>query len=243
MFTIGTEDLAAGLSQVLLVLVILGFIASVVGIRARKSGNNAIALTIASSVSFGWIVLCGIGVLFIGYQNLFAPTVDVSANVTSTQPPEFGTCGGIVPPVDTATVVCGWPDGTTLQIAGLAFGLRSLLFFAALLGLVLFAVPGLAVRLVTTRAEAGEPFDPRVARGLGILAIIVLVLGIMHDLLLPISQTLAAHAALGKEDPSGPPVFELSVQLWPFGAALVLAAVGVVFRHGYRLQRETEGLV
>lgn len=243
MFTVGAEDLAAGLSQVLLVLVILGFIASVVGVRARRSGNSAIALTIASSVSFGWVVLCGIGVLFVGYQNLFAPTVDVTANVTSTQPPELGTCDGAVPAVDTATVVCGWPDGTTLQIAGLEFGLRSLLFFAALLGLVLFAVPAVAVRLIASHAEAGEPFDPRVARGLGILAIIVLVLGIVHDLLLPIAQTLAAHAALGEDDPSGPPVFQLSVQFWPFAAALVLAALGAVFRHGARLQRETEGLV
>ncbi|MDR2998525.1 MAG: hypothetical protein LBU78_10455 [Microbacterium sp.] len=243
MFSVGTEDLAAGLSQILLVLVILGFIASVVGVGARRSGNNAIALTIASSVSFGWVVLCGIGVLLVGYQNLFAPTVDVSANVTDSRPSEFGPCDGSVPAVDTATVICDWSGGTTLQIAGLPLGLRSLLLLTALISLILMAVPGVAVWQIARRAEAGEPFDPRVARTLGVLAIIVLVLGILHDVLEPIGQTLAAHAALGNDDAYGPPMFELTVQFWPFAAALVLTALAAVFRHGHRLQRETVGLV
>jgi hypothetical protein len=38
-------------------------------------------------------------------------------------------------------------------------------------------------------------------------------------------------------------VFSLTLPLWPIGAALALAALGVVFRHGAVLQRETEGLV
>ncbi|MGB3375020.1 MAG: hypothetical protein WBA87_07770 [Microbacterium sp.] len=242
MFSVGTGDLASGLSQILLGLVVLGLVASVVGIRAKKAGSASVTLDISATLAFGWLVLCALFSLFVIWQTFFVSTVTITADVQLNDLPDFewDAAGKSLP-----ALLGAYGNGLGLEITGLPIGIRLVLLAGQLLMLALFALPAWVIRVVTVSAQAGTPFAPRVAKTLGIAAIMVLVMGIAHDLVVPIGQTLAAAAVLPED--GGPltasRVFSLTVQIWPFAAALGLAALAAVFRHGHRLQRETEGLV
>jgi len=242
MFSVGTGDLASGVSQILLGLLILGLITSIVGIRARKSGSASVALNISATLAFGWLVLCTLLALFAVWQTFFVNTVTITAAVQLNDLPEFDRDaeGKAFP-----ALLGAYGDGLGLEIAGLPLGIRLVLLAGQLLMLALFALPAWVIRVITVNAQAGTPFAPRVAKTLGIAALIVLVTGIAHDLVVPIGQSLAAAAVLPED--GGPLAasrfFSLTVQIWPFAGALGLAALAAVFRHGHRLQRETEGLI
>lgn len=241
MFSVGTEDLASGLSQVLLALVVLGFIASAVGIRARKSGSTSVALHVSASLALGWMVLCALGVLFAVWQMLLSSSVLIDGDIAFADAVQWD---GDAAMDGSPALLLAYSTGSHLQIEGLPFGIRILLFSTQLLTLALAALPAVVIRVITVRAAAGDPFAPRVAKTLWVSSILVLVIGIVRDLLAPIGQTLAARAVWQEGGPlSEPTVFALTLQIWPFAGALVLAALAAVFRHGHRLQRETEGLV
>lgn len=241
MFSVGSADLAGGLSQVLLGLVVLGFIASVVGIRAKKSGSKSVALDVSASLAFGWVAICIFGLLFAAWQTFFTDTTLITAAGVAEPPlaPVDENADGPLPALTGA-----YSSDRNLEIRGLPIGILVVLFIGKALTVVLLALPGVAVRVVTVNAAAGRPFAARVGTTLGVLAIVVLVVGLARDLVEPIGQTLAANAVLPDEGPlSAPGVFTLTVQFWPFAAALALAALAAVFRHGFRLQKDTEGLV
>lgn len=240
MFSVGTSDLASGLSQVLLALVVLGFIASVVGIRAKKSGSTSAALDVAASVSFGWVVLCVLGALFVGWQTLLSSTVTIQGDIGLANAFwERDATADALP-----ALVRAYPTAASIDIDGLPLGIRMLLFTTGLLNLALVAVPAVVIRVIAVRAAAGDPFAPRVAKTLWGASIFVMIAGVIRDLLDPIGQALAAQAVWTEGGPLAEgPFFQLTVQIWPFAAALVLAALAAVFRHGHRLQRETEGLI
>lgn len=244
MFSIGAQDLAAGLSQILLGLAVIGFIASIVVVRARRRGSTTVALDVTAALSSGWIALSVIGIGFAVYSILLAPVVLVDAPATTAWP-DTGGCDALSPgSVDGPTLVCGSVNGARLEVAGLPAGIRALLFIAQTLLLALATVPAVALRAIAVRAAAGTPFDRRVAQTLWASAMIVLVAGLAQDLTGSIARTLTAQAVLPEEGAlSAPSAFELTVPVWPFAAAVALAALAAVFRHGARLQRETEGLV
>ncbi|UNK71411.1 hypothetical protein [Microbacterium sp. H1-D42] len=260
MFSVGTSDLASGLSQVLLALVVVGLIASIVGVRAKKAGSSSVALDVAASLSFVWLVLCAVAVVFVTWQSLAGSNVLTSgAGVDWSEPDGTWSGGkGFNDPdaVDDGlpALIGGYSNGTQLEIVGLPLGIRLLFVSVQVLNIALAALPAVVVRAITVKAALGDPFAPRVAKTLWVSSLVVLVAGIVRDLIDPISQTLAAQAVLPFERADAglvaSPTFELTVQIWPFAAALVLAALAAVFRHGHRLQeeretlkRETDGLI
>lgn len=248
MFSVGTEDLASGLSQILLGLVIFGLIASVVGVAAKKAGSASVALDVAAALAYAWLALCAAGLIFVAWNTFFSDTTWVDAegvsgiSIRDDQLPKTHH----LPQLTDA-----FSSGMSLGIKGLPVGIRAVLFAAQLLAVVLVAAPAVVIRVITVNAAAGRPFAARVGRTLLVVAVVVLAAGIARDLVDPIGQTLAADSVLPDEGLlAAPHVFNLSVQLWPFAAALALGALAAVFRHGHRmqlekehLQRETEGLV
>ena len=240
MISVGTSDLASGLSQILLALVVLALIASIVGARSKKSGRPSAALDVAASVSFGWIVLCVAGLLFVGWQTFFSHTVGVEGNIALVNAYwEMDPDSATLPALTRAH-----STGARIEIAGLPVGIRLLLFATQLLNLALAAVPAVVIRVIAVRAADGDPFAPRVAKTLWFASIFVLAAGIVRDLIDPIGQTLAVQSVWQEGSPlSEGSYYALTLQICPFAAALVLAALAAVFRHGYRLQKETEGLV
>ena len=241
MFSVGTGDLASGLSQVLLGLVIFGFIASVVGIWAKKTGSTSVALDVAASLAFVWIVLSVGALLFVSWRAL-----DGGNSLITTDLPladsyftDDNAADGPLP-----ALVGAYASGSQLEIAGLPLGIRMMLLTTQVLNVALVIVPAIVIRVMAVRAGKGEPFAPQVTKTLWFSAIFVLVAGVVRDLVDPISQTLAARAVWTEGGPlTEPYTFNLTVQLWPFAAALVLAALAAVFRHGYKLQQDTKGLV
>jgi hypothetical protein len=240
MFSIGTEDLAAGLSQILLGLVIFGLVASVVGVAAKKAGSTSVALDVAAALSYAWIAICAAGLIFVAWNTFFSDTTWVDADGVSgipIRPDELPVTHHL------PQLVGAYSNGMNLQIKGLPISIRTVLFATQLLSVALTAIPAVVIGVITKDTAAGRPFAARTGQTLLVSAIVGLLAGIARDLLDPIGQTLAADAVLPDEGVlTAPHVFSLSVQLWPFAAALALGALAAVFRHGHRMQSEKERL-
>ena len=96
----------------------------------------------------------------------------------------------------------------------------------------------------------GSPFAPAVPRWFIIGGVLLLVAGGAEALLSEIGNVLAASEVYPIDTTSSAsftlgesPHFQLIFPWWPLLASLVCAALAAVFRHGARLQEDTEGLV
>lgn len=238
---------------VLLTVAGLAIIAAVLGLLAwdaRRRRSPSIILDVTAAVARMWIALVGVGIVIAVWRWLSAgdtwiEALPVSMPWPTTLPCEAGTW---TESFTTATLVCAHVDSVDATIVSLSLGAKLLLATGEVLSLIVVALPAVVVSVICGQAHKGAPFTRLVSRWLFIAAIVILVAGLGSEIATSAGRALAAAEVLPA--PTGPgdsgvtsQYFRLTVPVWPIGAALALSALGVVFRHGAVLQRETEGLV
>jgi hypothetical protein len=174
----------------------------------------------------------------------FWPTLPAGARIT----------GG-----PTAHVVGGGFTNATVSVAGLDGAARTWLAASILLQGVTVVVVALVVAGLCTTVLNGNPFRPVVSLGIRIMGITVIVGGISWQICSSVAGGIASRQVLqlGSTEISRSirwhdvntiigfpmPSYASPVDLWPLWIGLALLALSLVFRHGIRLQRDTEGLV
>lgn len=245
--SIGSSDLAGSLLMIGGVLVVLAVVAGIVLWAARRRGSQTALIDAALTISAWWAGIGLVGIVISVIQTLTAQEVFVTDVPVSTTWPAELSCGDVGADVDGPHLDCATLPTADLWIAGLTAAPRILLGVGQLFGGLLVILPAAAIAVICLQLLRGAPFARIAERALIVTAVVVLVAGIGVDIAFGIARGLAASEVLppvghGPVTASGA-LFSLSVQLWPIGAALGIAALAAVFRYGSRLQRDTEGLV
>lgn len=212
---------------------------------ARRRKSPAVVIEVAGAIARVWVAFTGLGIVMASLRWLsggdtWIPGVPVTVTVPSLS------CGDIEPAqATTTTLVCGSIDHADVTVAGLDIGTRVLLATGELLTFVTVATPGLILAIACSQALKGAPFSRIVSRWLIIGAAVVLVAGLGGELLGSIGRTILSNELFPASDAviTSTGVYRVSVSFWPICAALALGALGAIFRHGERLQRDTEALV
>lgn len=156
-------------------------------------------------------------------------------------------------PAPLAVISEGGFDRVTVTATGFSFDTRLTLAAAWLIGgLTILAVSVMLLRLIKSLAAA-DPFRMG-AKTLVASGWIVLLGGTVATAVGDLGAAMAssdlfASAAVsfsgGDAGPSWPESasFGLTLPVWPLGAALVLALLAAVFRHGEQLRSDAEGLI
>ncbi|HWI31408.1 MAG TPA: hypothetical protein VNT50_07940 [Microbacterium sp.] len=246
--SIGWPDLGGALLWVTVGLVVIAGVIALLAWDARRRRSPHPILEVTGAVARMWLAVTAIGVIVTVWKWLSGGDTWIPALPVSIAWPETLPCEQGIPAEATKTsLVCAHVATADATIAMLSVSTRVVLALGELLGLVLAATPAVVVVVVCAQALRGAPFGRTVSRWLIIAAVVVLVAGLGAELVTSAGRALAAAEVL-------PPVasdaavtttgiFRLTVPLWPIGAACALGALGVVFRRGAVLQRETEGLV
>jgi hypothetical protein len=248
MITFG-GDLWSSLGWILLVLAVIAAIVGVVAWRGKRRGSTTIALDAALAVSGWWVMLSGVGVVFIVVKAFTADWAELSGATTvglewPTGLPcaEFGGTAGML--------TCSGNELTDFTVGGASLGLRLLAATSQMVTLAFTTIPAVMLAVICFQTLRGRPFSRTVTRVLTIGAAAVLLLGIASQLLSSIAATTALREIFDPASEWYPTRFQLTVTPLPLFGALGLAALAAVFREGIRLQtqkelleRETEGLV
>lgn len=244
-----TSDLAGALLSIGLFLLVMVGLVAVAGLViwiGRRRGRDTGVIDATLTISGFWVAYFVIAMPFALAQTLTADSVFLWDLPVSVAWPGDLPCG--LPTTETGTYLeCASIGQTNGSIVGLPLGTRAVLAGGQLLGGLLLVTPAAAIGIICFQMLRGVPFARVTSRALLTTAGIVLVAGIATDLLNGIGRGMAALAVFPSSAEAGVtgPVstFSLTVQLWPFGAALALVALAAVFRYGARLQRDTAGLV
>lgn len=245
--SVGSDDLTRALVSIGLFLLALAAITAAVVWLAHRRGSTTVALDSALVVASVWTALGVVATIFSLAQTLGGGSIYIAGLPVSTTWPTPLPChdpGAALPPG--AYIECATMSQANAWISGLPIAPRIVIAVGQLASAALAILPGALVAVVCFQTLRGRPFASVVTRALLTSAGVVVVAGLTYDIFTGVGRGLAAQAVLptGVDAPlvSGAP-FQISVQLWPIGAALALAALAVVFRYGGRLQRDTEGLV
>ena len=246
--SVGWPDLGGALLILGAFLLIAAGIVGLVIWDARRRKAQNVLLDATAAVARMWIALVIVGVLITGWRWLSGGDVWIPELPLSMAWPEMLPCAEPSPPTSfaSATLVCAHVPTADATIAALSLGARLMLALGDVLALVLAALPAVVVAVICGLAIKGKPFAAPAARWLFIAAIVILVAGMGAELATGIGRQLAAFEVLpspGEGEVTTTGTYQLTMPLWPMGAALALAALGFVFRQGSVLQRESEGLV
>jgi hypothetical protein len=138
----------------------------------------------------------------------------------------------------TSAVVSAEYDTVTLVIAGLSDGARGALIAASVLSALLTIGICAVLAWLCLRVFVGKPFVRSATAGIGIVAILVLLAGLVAPLLRGIASTEAV-IQVGADDA----LLIAELDLAPLGWAFALIVVAAAFEIGQRMQRDTESLV
>ncbi|WP_439594233.1 hypothetical protein [Microbacterium sp.] len=222
--------------------------------RARATGDPAPVVSLTLTIAAFYGALCLIGAVIGLVVNLAGDTVLMTVPTSSYWPLPLP---GVTIDTGSTSVVGGGFTEAELSIAGAPPAARVLWAIGQFIGLLVpTAIAGL-IALVCFQLLRGSAFAPVVARASMITAVVVLLGGLGTQLLCGWAGSIASDAALRWQSadivgyPEGvtpdlllpSPAFNLTIDFWPIGAALAFAALAAVFRYGFSLQRETEGLV
>lgn len=242
-----TSDLAGALWSIGLYLLIVAGIVGLVVLVARWRRSTTILIDSALAISAMWVALFVIAMPFALTQTLAGDAVWVNDLPVSVPWNEGVSCGSMRVSEATTYLECASVGEVNASIVGLPFGTRALLATGQLIAALLIATPAAAIGLICFQLLRGAAFARVTSRTLLVTAIVVLVGGIAGDLVTGIGRGLAALEVFpSSADPGATgavATYNLTVQMWPFGAALALAALAAVFRYGARLERDTAGLV
>lgn len=142
-------------------------------------------------------------------------------------------------------IECARFTSGAVSVAGIDGGYRLLLALGEVLTLLVSAVPGLVIAVISQRAVEGRAFARRASIWMVAGAVTVLVAGTLGPVLSSLARQYVARAVLPPDSTTivASPYISIDAPLWPLGIALALLALSVIFRQGARLQRDTEGLV
>lgn len=238
-----------------IVLILLALAAAVLLLRAAWRADDARAIV---NTTYWLALIFSVVITITGtiavVTTLVAKIVTVDIAVATFWPtlPEGVTLEGM-----DASIRSGGFTTATLDLAGLSMSARILLATSIALQVVTVVAISSAVVAMCRQARTGRPFARTGARVATVAAVIVAAAGLAAQTIGDIGANMAARQALDWEGagqdctescpdittwwPEPAITFELS--LWPIGAALVLVALGMIWRHGAALERETEGLV
>ncbi|GAA1919062.1 hypothetical protein GCM10009775_09530 [Microbacterium aoyamense] len=243
--SIGWPDLPGALLLVVAGLLIVAGVIGLVVWDARRRGEPHVLLRVTAAIARMWLALTGL-TLVIGAWRWFSGGDTWIARLPIAMEWPAPTCTGETGPFTEPTVVCASVNNADASIAALSFGTRATLALGELLGLVVVAMPAVVVVIICAYAVRGAPFAKPAARWLFIAALVILIAGLGAAILTDVGQSLAAMESLpasGEGPVTAQPTYRIDVPPWPIGIAFALGALGVIFRHGSRLQRDTEGLV
>ena len=243
MISVGGSSIGETLGFLALALALVVVVTVWVVARGRRRGSTTIALDTAFALS-SWIT--GVGAVFslirfgaaLVNDRAVISTSQVILNAADTLPcghHEEGDRSGNGPWLE-----CIVSESTRVSLDGVALGARALLATGGLLTTIAILAPFALVAIVCFETLRGRTFGKTVIRSLWITAAVILVAGILGGAIAPFGEFLA----LSGVDPAyAPQSIQTSLTLLPLGGALVCAAFAAIFRHGARLQRDTEGLV
>lgn len=241
---ISTTDLGEGLRFVGLYLLIIVAIGGLVFWVARRRGSRTAVISVTLSIAGMWVALFVLAAPFALSQTLGGDPLWVQDLPLELDSPEQLACGSAALTAGPA-LECVYGATVSGEFVGTTAGPRVLLALGQFFSAVLSAAPAAAIGVICFQLLRGAPFTRVASRTLFVTALVVLVAGVGADLAMAVGRGLALAEVLPIDGvySSVEPRFTLAVQLWPFGAALALAALATVFRYGERLQRDTDLLV
>jgi hypothetical protein len=243
--------LLAGAAVAMLALAVV----MIVRIRRGKAGP-ATVLRVTRFLAIAYAGLAVLGTLFGVFQSLLTETVQLSMPVREFWPELRPTVEILDGP--TASVLYGGFQRAEVAVSGLDLPARLLLAGGHLLQGVTMTIIAVAVAVLCTRLLAGSPFRPVLSRSVMVAAVAVAAGGILWQLCFQLAGVLASAQVLtvtawtadeavmadpGTDIGWPEPSFGFTLEFWPLMLGLALAALAAAFRHGERLQRDTEGLV
>jgi len=240
MISVGGSSIGETLGFLALAILFVAAIAFWVIARGRRRGSTTIALDTTLTLS-SW--LTGLGALFaiirfgaaLVNERTVITTSQVALDAANALP-----CGHYVegdradsgPWVD-----CIASATTRVSIDGVDLGARTLLAVGELLTTIAVLIPFALVAVVCFETVRGRTFGRTVIRSLWTAAGIILAAGTLGSIVSPFGEYLALSSVELAQS------VQVSLTLLPLGGALLCAAFAAIFRHGSRLQRDTEGLV
>lgn len=241
------SDLGGALLAGLIWVAVIGVVLALLVWDARRRRVASVVLDVTAAVARVWVAIVVIGMIA-GFVGLFvSPTTSISDLPVHVDWPGALPCQSAGDAAGAAdSLYCAQLTTAAAEITDLNGGVTALLFAGGLLSYIVLAVPGVLVAVLCGLAAAGTPFARAAHRWLLASAITILVAGMSSEVVLAIARFLAAGAVLPPASTgasaTAASTFAMTVPVWPIGAALALAALAAVFRHGYRLQRETVAL-
>lgn len=246
--SIGWPDLGGTLLWIVGTLLVVGAVIGVLVWDARRRRSTSAMVDVTAAVARVWLALIIVSTVLIVLKWFTAGFTEVPALPVSLPWPTALPCEGGpgVAATTQPTLECASAPTVEATLTSLTAGTRVVLGAGELLALLLLALPGVVVAVICRATLKGRPFNAVTSRWLLIAAVVILVAGLGSDVLTGIGSAMAAAEVLpppgaGAVTTTG--IYRVALPLWPIGAALALAALGVVFRHGARLQRETDLLV
>jgi hypothetical protein len=233
MISVGGSNIVETLCFLGITFLLVVAIACWIIARGRQRGSTTIALDTTfwlSSWSGAIAMLFAIirfGAAFVDDQ------VTITTNQVALDPPAALPCGHHTEGDQTGDgpwLECISSAATRVSLAGVPLGLTMI---ATLTPLALIAI-------ICWETARGRTFDLVVIRSLWVAAGITLIAGVAGTALTPFAEYLALKD-IGAE--FAPQSIQTSISLIPVAGALLYAAFAAIFRHGARLQRDTEGLV
>ncbi|MGO2668951.1 MAG: hypothetical protein ACTH9L_08955 [Microbacterium gubbeenense] len=243
--TIGGTNLTEGLGFLGIGIAIVAVVALVIWLTARRRGTSGIALGATLAIAQVWLFLLVIAIPFALYNTLIAPELSVTVHESQMWPVHFPATPTTLP-----AVLDGSFGDSSITVVGTTLGPRAVLAAAQIAQIAVLAAPAVMLSVAMKHALDGSPFAPAVPRWFIIGGVLLLVAGGAEALLSEIGNVLAASEVYPIDTTSSAsftlgesPHFQLIFPWWPLLASLVCAALAAVFRHGARLQEDTEGLV
>jgi hypothetical protein len=242
--SISSQNLGEALLWVAAGIAVLALIAGLAVWIARRRGSRTIAIDAADAVARVWLFVCAVGLVFVVWRAMSGSEMWIETLPATLSWPEQPPCDA-APAGGAAVVTCASVTSVSASIAQLSAGVRAVIAAGAVLAVIASATPALLITIVCRQTFRGVPFSRSASRAFLLAAVVLLVAGTGAELTSGIGASLAAAEALPRSgaELTSNGVFSVTLPLWPIGAAIALAALGAVFRHGGVLQRETEGLV
>ncbi|GGO64795.1 hypothetical protein GCM10010910_20490 [Microbacterium nanhaiense] len=243
MISVGGSSVGETLGFLALALALAVLIIAWVVARGRRRGSTTIALDTAFALS-SWIT--GVGAVF-ALIRFGAALVDERAEISTSQvtldAADSLPCGHHVESDrsgDGPWLECIVSASTRVSVDGVPLGARALLATGELLTTIAILAPFALVAAVCFETLRGRTFGNTVIRSLWTAAAVILAAGTLGGAIAPFGEFLALS---GIDSAYAPQSVHTSLTLLPLGGALLCAALAAIFRHGARLQRDTEGLV
>lgn len=232
--------------------------------RRRAAGSEArpmvllVGRVVAAAHACLTLVLTAVAVIV----TLTAERVDVSVPVREFWPGIHPWVSDVQGP--SAQVVGGGFVTAELAVAGLGMDARGFLAAGHALQGATIIVIAVTIALLCQRLLTGTAFSPALTRAVTVTGLAVTVGGILWQVCFAVGGSIASAQALtvtgwASDHPLGSdpletdfdpfatglpePTVMAQLDFWPLLLGLALAAVGLAFRRGERLQRDTEGLV